>query len=203
MLKILYGDPANFAIETGIVEVFERTSQLGIGYFVLHVAGRRFGVLKPDATLLACSYDSVERRLSRRGRHNVFFGAEADAINIVDAVRAATYDADRQSERFFGLPAEQFCNTFAAKEIIWAPDGDEAFDDGSHVLQFDLNDKVRLIAFKNLDDSKDVIQTIVEAWISADQFYQILKDWKEGFEAGRNKMMDEKSGRTQSGIGND
>ena len=32
---------------------------------------------------------------------------------------------------------------------MWAPDGDEPFDDASYVLQFDVKDRVRLIAFKS------------------------------------------------------
>ncbi len=33
-------------------------------------------------------------------------------------------------------------------KLMWAPDGDEAFDDGSYVLQIDSGSLVRLIGFK-------------------------------------------------------
>ena len=40
--------------------------------------------------------------------------------------------------------------------LVSAPDGDEAFDDGSYVLQFDVGDRVRLIAFKRPDQLVDL-----------------------------------------------
>ena len=38
------------------------------------------------------------------------------------------------------------------RTIVWAPDGDEAFDDGSYVLQVESGDQVRLIAFVGTPD---------------------------------------------------
>ncbi len=189
MTILIIGEPASFAIESSITEVLVRESQLAIGYFVIHVAGRRFGVHASDATLLRCSFDAVERRISRRGSHCISFGAEPDAIKIADAVLAANYIDARQEECFFGLSCEQFRDVLVTSEIVWAPDGDEAFDDGGNVLQFDLGNKVRLIAFMNLDEHEDSLQTVVEKWIDADQFYQVLIKWKELFEVERNRLI--------------
>jgi hypothetical protein len=115
--------------------------------------------------------------------HLAAFGAEPSAAKIVDAVRAAFYDEDRQGDRFFGLQATELCDVLASNEIVWAPDGDAAFDDGGHVLHFDQGDKVRLIAFKNVGNARDVISTLAEVWLDAGQFYHVLSEWEGLFQA--------------------
>jgi hypothetical protein len=70
-------------------------------------------------------------------------------------------------------------------DIVWAPDGDEAFDDGSHVLQFDLGERVRVIAFKNAESPVDMRRSLSEAWTTADEFYAILDSWRCSFEMER------------------
>ena len=72
----------------------------------------------------------------------------------------------------------------ASHRITWAPDGDEAFDDGSYVLQFDVGDKVRLVAFKSGDLGHQYDpETLNDRWLEADQFYSILQQWRDAFEA--------------------
>jgi hypothetical protein len=137
MSAITVGDIAAFAIESCISRSYEQPSLRGLGYFVIHLDGKIFGVKSNDATLLACSFDEVNRRIARRGTHSDVFGDELNAARIADAVRAVLYDAGRQDESFFGMSSADFQHAVAASEIVWAPDGDEAFDDGSHVLQFD------------------------------------------------------------------
>ena len=65
------------------------------------------------------------------------FSPKAKAATIVAAVRGAVYELGRQSESFLGLPAKKFNELLVTSEVMWAPDGDAAFDDGGHVLQFD------------------------------------------------------------------
>lgn len=48
---------------------------------------------------------------------------------------------DPQSELYCGQSHGEFVRALYAAKIQWAPDGDEAFDDGSFVLQFDVDDK--------------------------------------------------------------
>jgi hypothetical protein len=187
MSMIIIGDPNLFAIESGITTVLKSQSQLAIGHFVIHIGGHSFGVAEPDATLLGCSYAAVKRRLGRRGFHCIAFEGELDATQIVDAVHASIYDEVRQQESFFGLSSEVFRNALTANEIIWAPDGDAAFDDGGHVLQFDQGNRVRLIGFKNLETSEETLQTVIEEWLDQDQFYQLLKRWQEAFDVELNR----------------
>ncbi len=186
---MLVGNQRIFAIESSITRAYQRLSQRALGYFVIYVAGRIFGVRSPEATMLACSFDSVGQRLSRRGLHCVPFGAETNASAIAEAVRATTYDDDRPGETFFGLSADEFREVTTANGIVWAPDGDEAFDDGAHVLQFDVDDKVRLIAFINEGSKEITASTVVEIWLGADEYYKILDKWRVSFEVEREAAL--------------
>ena len=66
-----------------------------------------YGVKSPDATLLANSFDEVERRVAMRGSHAVPFATEADAGIIADSFRNAIY-AERRQESYFGIPRSEF-----------------------------------------------------------------------------------------------
>jgi hypothetical protein len=183
MNSVIVGNPSVFAIESSITQPYEGVGQRGLGFFVIHILGRTYGVRSPNATLLACSVDAVERRVARRGMHDVVFGAEPEAFKVVDAFRAAVYDENRHDERFFGMSSDEFRDTLASHEIVWAPDGDSAFDDGAHVLQFDQGTRVRLIAFKNAAKQADVARTLEDLWLSAEEYYGALEKWLGEFNA--------------------
>lgn len=186
---MLVGNPSTFAIESDITVPYEQPGQLALGSFIIHVGGKEYGVRSRTATLLACSLDAVKRRIAHRGRHVAAFGSESASARIVDAVCGAGYDLGRQTEKFFGLSAAEFTTKLHSCEIVWAPDGDAAFDDGGHVLQFDVADQVRLIAFKNLECMNDVLHSMAEAWLSANEFYQTLDDWQQRLAAERTEAL--------------
>lgn len=170
---MIVGDRSTFAVESAITKAYARLSFRALGFFVIYVGGRRYGVYKPDATLLACSFDEVGNRIARRGEHAAPFAAELDAGKIADAVRNAIY-AEKPDESFFGNPRSEFRDLIYSNHLLWAPDGDEAFDDGSYVLQFDVEDRVRLIAFKTDEGYRHDPKTLSAVWLAADDFYQIL-----------------------------
>lgn len=184
---MIVGDPRTFAIESSITTAYEQLNLRALGFFVIHVRGRCYGRRAPDSTMLACSYDEVEKRITHRGTHIAPFATLADPGLIAAAVREALY-APEPKPRYFEIPAEEFRETIYSKHLLWAPDGDEAFDDGSYVLQFDSEEQVRVIAFKrgaayNIDQT-----TLTDIWLPADRFYQVLRDWHELFEAERRTM---------------
>ncbi|MFK0163649.1 Imm42 family immunity protein [Rhizobium sp. NPDC090279] len=179
---MIIGDSDLFAIESEITTAFPSLSQLALGFFAIHIGGRAFGVRAPDASMLGCSFDEVNNRLRRRGTHFVAVLAAIEASDIMNAYLDAFY---RDSSRidYFGLSSEAFVEALLSNAVIWAPDGDEAFDDGSHILQFDIGGMVRLIAFVNEHTSRSGIGAISEKWLNADTFYQILARWSELFTA--------------------
>src|SRR5258708_2495235 len=125
---MIIGDPSVFAIESRTAQAYERISYRALGFFVIHVGGHRYGVYKPDATMLACSFDEVKRRIDDRGGHAVPFAAELDAGKIADALLAAVY-SEVPDASYLGIPSHEFRDMIDSKRIVWAPDGDEAFDD--------------------------------------------------------------------------
>jgi Immunity protein 42 len=179
---MIIGASSFFAIESGITQAYERLSLRALGFFVIHVGGRRYGVYSSDATMLANSFDEVNGRIARRGQHTAPFATDPDAGKIADDFRLALYADDQEHELFFGIPKPKFSELIYSKNIMWAPDGDEAFDDGSYVLQFDVIDRVRLIAFRLNEDGLHEQATLSDVWLPADDFYRILQKWLDAFE---------------------
>ena len=175
------GDTSTFAIESEITRAFEKPSWRGLGFFVIHVAGQSYGIKSPGQSMLACSFDEVRTRITRRGTHQAPF-AEAAAIDIANAYTSAIYLDNSGNETYFGLSESHFTKTLYSSSLVWAPDGDEAFDDGSYVLRFDVGDRVRLIAFKRPDSLVDP-SSVREVWLSSDTFYDALRVWRDTFMA--------------------
>src|ERR1700730_1957856 len=80
--ELIIGNTSLFAIESNITKAYERLSFRGLGSFVIHVGGRSYARSSADGTLLACSFDEVERRIEMHGTHNVSFAAKPDAGKI-------------------------------------------------------------------------------------------------------------------------
>lgn len=180
---MIVGDPSVFAIESGITSAYQRSSLRALGYFVIHISGFRYGVYAPDATMLANSFDEVAARVIDRGRHGTYFAGDPNAGKIADATWRALYSDDRDEELFLGMARSEFSGLIHAHNLLWAPDGDEAFDDGSHILQLDLGNLVRLIAFRsNVYGSPDPA-TLRDLRLPADDFYCMLQEWHDRFEA--------------------
>jgi hypothetical protein len=179
---VIIGEPAVFALEFDITQAYEAASLRALGFFLIHIAGHRYGVDKPDATMLACSLDEIKSRIAIRGKHTAPFAAHADAGQIAHAIRGALF-ADQPDDAYFGIPTQELRGLITSKGIIWAPDGDAAFDDGSYVLQFDIAGQVRLIAFKsgNEFDGYDP-SSLHEASLSGDEFYKTLRDVLDAFD---------------------
>jgi hypothetical protein len=177
----MVGDSSRFAIESGITEAYASPGQLALGFFLIHIKGQSYGVREPDASLLAVSFDEVDRRIKRRGTHTASFSQELGAGEIADAFRDADYNINPASSWYLGLDLKQFSQALSRGSIVWAPDGDEAFDDGSYVLQFDIGDEVRMIAFRCLSSGFHDPRTLSDVTLSAQEFYGVLVRWRHPF----------------------
>jgi Immunity protein 42 len=178
---MIVGNARTLAIESKISEAYTGLGTRALGLFVIHVGGNRYGVYESTATLLANSFDEVRDRIAHRGLHTASFAEASDPARIADAFRDAIY-RDGPQEAFLDLTREEFSELVYANDLVWAPDGDEAFDDGSYVLQFDVGDRVRLIAFRCGGDGLHDPLTLRDVWISAADYYQVLGQWREAFE---------------------
>ncbi len=180
---MIIGDPALLALESDVLEAYSRKSLRALGRFRIHVSGVAYGRDNPDATMLANSLDGVRERISARGSHVAPFVEGADAGQIADAVRYSIYSTSVDQQRFFDLTRSEFVAAVHASRIIWAPDGDEAFDDTSMVLQMDECDgRVRVIAFKSTSDSRHQPGTLREVRMRGGEYYDLLERWSAAFE---------------------
>lgn len=177
---MIVGCRDSFGIECEISEAFPIVSQRALGYFVIYLGGKPYGVREPDATMLGCSFEEVQVRLGRRGTHRIQFLSDLSAAVVVEGFLDAIY-RETPRDSYFGQSKSEFNHAIHAASIQWAPDGDAAFDDGSYILQFDVDDKVRLIAFQNMECPIDTADSVAERWIEGDIFYGILSEWRDLF----------------------
>jgi hypothetical protein len=182
---MIIGNPAQFAVEYSITEAYEILSQRALGYFVIHVFGTTYGIKTLNAALLGSAFYELKEIIERRGTHVAPFSSEPDATDIANGYLAA-YNLDREHEIFFGMRAYDLYSFLCSKKIA-SGCFDEAFDDGTHFLLFDIEDQVRFIIFKN---NEYVADPISDVWLDADEFYGILADYLVKFEGERAKLLE-------------
>jgi hypothetical protein len=180
---LIVGIPSLLALESEITEAYGNLGLRALGFFVIHVGGMRYGIHEPSATMLANSFDEVGRRIEERGRHTAPFAKALNAGEIADGVSEALYSDCMDDTRFLDISRSGLSRMVHSNHLLWAPDGDEAFDDGSYVLQFDVEDRVRLIAFRRVEGYRHDPTTLREIWIAESDFYDILRQWHDEFEA--------------------
>lgn len=180
-------DPC-FAIQSDVSRFCPEEHVVAIGYFNVRINQVVFGVKKDTATLLACSLQEVEKRLLERGKHLSPFADVASDVEIARAYCERAYGADIDGRLFLGLTSDQFGIILRENSWLWAPDGDEAFDDGSTILQFDHGDRVRLVGFKDVSGvlSEESISGI---WLSSNTFYSTLVEWLQSFKSERARIL--------------
>jgi hypothetical protein len=120
-MKLIIGDLSTFTIESHVSKSYARPSLRALGSFILHVGGRSYGVQSEEATMLACSFDEVGRRLSRRGTHVAPFGDAPDALTVGEAIYNATYGADGALCSIPGLSLNQVKEIVDFNHLQWAP----------------------------------------------------------------------------------
>lgn len=166
---MLIGDPKTFAVESEITQAYPSETQMALGYFNIHILGERYGVFQHDASLLGCSFHEVVERLERRGEHTAVLDSRYDGYAIAEQFLKAQY----------GGPSDpDLTDAVLARHILWAPDGDAAFDDGGHVFQFDVGSKVRLLGCINSQEGPDRFS---ELWLDGEDFYRLLGAWRDAF----------------------
>lgn len=179
---MIIGDPETFAIESKITRAYKSPGKRGLGFFVIYVGGRHFGFKESDATILATAFDGVCRRIAGRGSHNSQLPLDADAMKIAVAFSHENYVGNMADVQLYGIPWPAFFRILDSNGCVWAPDGEEGFDDHSRVLQFDEGDTVRLIAFHDTAGYEVEPGSLREVRLSQEYFYAILEEWRSRFE---------------------
>lgn len=174
---MLIGNPLTFAIESSIHEAYAEHPGLAWGCFTFHIGGLRYGVPEPDATMMACSLGEVTDRLEARGTHGAGRLAGIEAGVVWDAYRDMFYGLDERT-LYAGIESGEFQRLVSGNSLVMAPDGDEAFDDGTHVLQFDVGREVRLIAARSGDGLAHEPASLRDVRLPDAEFYGVLSEWR-------------------------
>jgi len=177
---MLIGDTSRFAIESRMRLAYRERSMLGEGRFGFHVAGKKFGLIDHKETALACALDLIKERLASRGNHLAPFAVTHTAAEIAVGVMGAIYELDTESNTYCGLSCQAFKE---AVSLIAPGSADEAFDDGSRILHFDVPGGVRVIAYRPLRGAyRHDPSTLAECVVPSQEFYGILEKWIADFE---------------------
>jgi hypothetical protein len=180
---MIVGNPSKFALESVITRAYDSLHFLALGCFLIHIQGRKYGVDSPTATMMGNSFEEVGDRIARRGMHNAPVAEEPDAFAVADAFRRAVYLDLEENGPYLGYTQDAFTTMIYTNHAVWAPDGDEAFDDSSYVLHCDVDDRVRLIAFQAIGPDSFDAHSLRELWLSGDEFYDVLQEWHDSFAA--------------------
>ena len=178
---MIAGNPSRFAIESEITGYVTKRFPGCVGYFVVHVAGETYCRKTEDATDLPGSFDAVEERLQRRGRRQVEYLESHSAHDIAEAYIAFVYAGEEHVPSTNSIDMEKFIFVFGRGDCVWMPDGTEAADDGSHLIQFDVQDRVRLIAFRSDPDALVKSGSLRELMLGGDEFYGVCDQWRQRF----------------------
>jgi hypothetical protein len=178
---MIIGNPASFAIESEITQAYKDPGKLGLGFFIVHIGGRQYGVRAPDATLLALAFDSSNDHLARRGTRVAPFSSYKNGKELFDALAAACYSEDDRFV-FQGHSLDELSELLLRNKLRWH-DPDEAFDDGTAIYHFDVGDRVRLLATNGGDPTswRHNSETFSDVWLPADEFYGVIKTWQDCF----------------------
>lgn len=179
---MIVGNPAEFALESEITAAYRRLNFRGLGFFQIHLGGFAYGIREPDATMLARSFDEVECRISRRGLHLAPLPIDVPSEALARAFSAVLYD-DAEPAEALGMPSSQLRHAVHQNHHQWAPDGDEAFDDGSLIFQMDYGNSVRLISYRQTSQYVPELGTLRDVVLDAATFYEILAEWHKAFAA--------------------
>jgi hypothetical protein len=98
--------------------------------------------------------------------------------------REPVWTPDQEKEWFCGLTQEEFRGFIYSNDCHWGYFDETIFSDVSVILQFDVGNRVRLIGYRAIaGDWHHDPATLADVWLDADEYYRILKQWLERFEA--------------------
>lgn len=173
---MLIGSIKRFAIEYTIREFYENNF-IGDGKFLVYINGIPYGQNRDDSTTFSCIIPELGKRIITRKitdkilREN---GHAEIAHNYYDC-----FFADEPKTTYFGLSKKDFEKVIIENNCSW--NGmDEAFDDGSFILQINMNSTTtKLIGFKAISCFPVEIEKISTIEISVDVFNTTIQQFIE------------------------
>lgn len=148
---------SNFGIKCTIDELHPTTdasTSLAIGSYQLRLGEQWYGRNEELATALNVSRDWAEE-FSKNARNLFSELAGLSADRLATGYISAQYKDGPTDDLRESLSAREF-----SKHVL-APDGDEGFDDGTHILVFARDDGMRLVGMRfdghNVFDISDVV----------------------------------------------
>ncbi|NIJ64636.1 hypothetical protein FHR20_001567 [Sphingomonas leidyi] len=155
---------------------------MGIGYFLIHVGGKQYGVKKPRACVMGNSYNEIVSRISQEGEHRLSFSSKIDSKELSIYIANSIYNRGFEGGVIPAQWSKEIDDSLYANALMWAPDGDSAFDDGSHIVQVDDEQRVRITAFVNAETQGEFENSISDVILGQETFYETLGAWAREFD---------------------
>lgn len=166
---MLIGNKDRFAIEINIDEIYNNHF-IGSGSFLVYVNGFCYGVKEEYATYFMCIAGELDEFSNKMINSN---------LNIDD------YSKEDIAKCFYGLRFSDYDLSSYDTDFLekvrhlkeWAPES--AFDDRTHLIHFDDNNKTRIVIFKSctLNDvyvvKSDTVQEII---IPREEFCDVIRN---------------------------
>ncbi len=176
---MLFGNKEKFAIEFEVKEIYHDKRFIGDGFFVVYIDGFMYGRKEDDATSFGCIRSTLKY-------FDVLQSPSKNPFNKYECYELCDkfYDtAYRMERRYKEEEIKDFIKeaeiTYDKRENClldyWTP-MEEAFDDGSFVLQLNEGDSVRLLGFKTSDDETYNIENVHGAIIQKEKFSSIIQE---------------------------
>ena len=174
---MIIGDTNSFAIAFEISE-FVKSHFIGIGSFNVYIKETKYGRDDKDATTFFPLIEDLKTVLSEKEKSSEIF-INGNEVEICKAYYEAIYIAEELNKKYFGYSYTDFYNKILqipTNIISWDFIG-EAFDDGSHMLQINDMDRIKLLGFKST--AHCTIKDIKYVVISRNQFEFIINEFIE------------------------
>ena len=167
-INMVLGNTNRFAIEVNVNNLFH-DEYIGEGNFIVHINNFSYGLREEYATVYLCIIDILKNfHLEFK---NTDLGLEKFSKNEI-----AMYHYMQKYGEVDSTEYDKFLLQKTQHLTEWLPES--AFDDGSHVLHFDVDEKVRLIGYKScsIDEHFCVEESSVnEIFIPRIEFAEILR----------------------------
>ena len=169
---MIVGDRSRFAVEIELHPDSPKSISTGFGLYRFWIADQPYGRSAPDASCLAASCDALRERLGQRGHHDATGMPTGNPLGILERAYWLIY---RVTDVHIASRQASAQEVAQARRLMMAPDGDEAFDDGSFVVQWDDRGVVGLAAgLVGEGDGPMIVDPVRSIRLGTVDFYDVV-----------------------------
>jgi hypothetical protein len=180
------GDINIFALEYSIIEYYD-SRYIGDGKFIVYINGTKYGKSNNNSTTFSSIIPSLGQRANTSNLTDPIF----EKYPPYDLAFACydSYYGENPKEVYLGLNREHFLVLKRNNKIEWHG-MDEAFDDGSFIIQLNnANNEISLIGYRAISSNPSQIEELNSIKLKYSIFSEIINQFIESI---KNEMIKNK-----------